>query len=290
MEEKKRRTVQPHTSPVDLKAQKRQVSRRRQLEKKTKVTDIKGYRKRKRRAGNTRWVRLLLLFITCMVGGYYFALSPFFAVRNIVVSGNCEVSAQEVQAASGVKQGDNIFAVSGKRSEQWVKINYLVATAQIEKKLPDTIIITVTERVPAANVPVDGGFLQIDKEGVVLARLHELDKAELPLITGLGNIAAGSVPGTKLKTENMGSALSVISQMDSASCAFITELNVRHPQKLVVYTKDNTEVRIGGSEQFMDKYLTMNAILQAQEEQGLLRSIAYLDVSLFTSPAIFYSR
>ena len=289
MEQRGRRTVKrPPMSPVDKKAQKKAAAVTDRKNK--KVVDIRRYRKRKRRAGSTRWVRLLLFFIVCMLGGYFFSSSAFFNVENIIIQGNSVVSEDAVKRSSGINIGDNIFSISTEKAEQWTKINYMVASAEVHKKLPDTVIINIVERSPAALIPVTDGFLQVDDESVVVARYKSVDKPEFPIITGLQNVDAGSVLGTKIKVDNIDTALNVVKQMSDTAKKFITEINVSNAEKIVLYTKDNTEVRIGSYENFNEKFEVFYAIIEAQEKEGLLSSISYIDISLVSSPAIFYSK
>lgn len=303
MANKKRRTVKRKTVSADASAEhKHKTGKRFSSAQKNKVTDIGGYRKRKRRAGNTRWVRVLLLFIICIVAGYYFSLSSFFEVKEIVVEGNVSVSKEAVLRSSGINIGDNIFAVSLEKAEQWTKINYMISEADIVKELPNKILITVRERTAVAIVPVDGGFLQVDKDGVVIDRSKEMDNPQLPLLTGLDAVAPGTVLGAKIyhdletgesaassgNKEKCLAALSVANQMNGTAREFITEINAANTQKIVIYTKDNTEVRIGSQADFAQKFEAFYALLAAQEKEGLLPTISYVDISLVSSPAIFY--
>jgi len=304
MSDRKKRKVRRKPASADAASQKRKSGKHAAGKEKNKVADIGSYRKRKRRAGNTRWVRVLLFFILCIVGGYYFSLSAFFEVKEIVVQGNAAVSEETVLRSSGINIGDNIFAVSLDRAEQWTRINYMIADAEIKKELPNRILITVSERTAVAIVPVDGGFLQVDKYGVVIDRAKEINKPELPLLTGLDSVAPGTVLGAKIyldiesddaeyvsgNKEKCLAALSVAAQMNDMARSFITEINAANTQKIIVYTKDNTEVRIGSAADFAKKFEAFYALLAAQEKEGLLHTISYVDISLVSSPAIFYAK
>ena len=63
---------------------------------KATITDIAAYRAARRRAGNIRWVLILVFLVACMFGGYFFAISSFFSITQIQVEGSTTVDAQRI--------------------------------------------------------------------------------------------------------------------------------------------------------------------------------------------------
>ena len=93
----------------------------------------------------------------------------FFRVEDITVSGVSRYTAQEIIDASGVAQGDNLFLVGSSRTAQKIYSTLpYVDEVNIRHALPDGIVITVTERVPAAVIQGDDGWWIIDAKGKIL--------------------------------------------------------------------------------------------------------------------------
>jgi cell division protein FtsQ len=61
-----------------------------------------------------------------------------------------------------------------------------VADARVSRRLPDTLLVDVVERVPAAIWQYQGRLALIDKDGVVLAPVDPQTMPDLPLLIGPG--------------------------------------------------------------------------------------------------------
>jgi cell division protein FtsQ len=86
----------------------------------------------------------------------------------------------------------------------WVK------DARVSRRLPDTLVIDIVEREPAALWQDDQRLSLIDREGVVLDRVKVSDMPDLPLLIGPGanahsnelNLLLASVPTLKPQLES----------------------------------------------------------------------------------------
>ena len=67
----------------------------------------------------------------------------------------------------------------------WVK------DARVSRRLPDTLVIDIVERTPAALWQNNGRLALIDSEGVVLDRVPVDKMPDLPLLIGPGANGAG---------------------------------------------------------------------------------------------------
>ena len=66
-------------------------------------------------------------------------------------------------------------------------LNYgWVRDARVSRRLPDTLVIDIVERTPAALWQTDGRLALIDREGVVLDRVPVDKMPDLPLLIGAG--------------------------------------------------------------------------------------------------------
>jgi cell division protein FtsQ len=119
--------------------------------------------------------------------GYRFVThSPRFAITNIEVSGNRQVTTDEILANLPAHSGDNVFEVDLDALTRSVKTNPWIASAEAHRVLPHTITISVREHVAAAVIELSGLYLA-DSAGHPFkkADLTIEDGAGLPIITGL---------------------------------------------------------------------------------------------------------
>jgi cell division protein FtsQ len=108
-------------------------------------------------------------------------------VQNVVVSGEHKTPDVLVQAALGVHRGDPIlgFSVAGAR-DRLETINW-VRSAVVERQLPGTISVQLTERRPYAVWQHDGKFVLVDEKGNMVTDSDVAAFADqLPLIVGAG--------------------------------------------------------------------------------------------------------
>jgi cell division protein FtsQ len=108
-------------------------------------------------------------------------------VRHIVVQGRDATPAPLLDAALGVRPGDPLlgFSVSGARAR--IETIASVEQATVERRWPDTVLVSLTERRAAAVWQNQGHFVLIDRDGAVLADqdVKRLSQG-LPLLVGHG--------------------------------------------------------------------------------------------------------
>ena len=120
---------------------------------------------RRRRRGSSGFLyKLLSVLVIC--GCLVAALTLFFRVDTIVVTGQSRYTAQEIQEASGIQQGDNLlllnkYNASGSIAQQLPYIEEI----RIHKELPDTLRIEVRECETPVAVVQDGFTWLISSSG-----------------------------------------------------------------------------------------------------------------------------
>lgn len=97
----------------------------------------------------------------------------FFRVRNIEVYGAAEYSSEEITEASGVRLGENLLFTRGSAvSDRLFDSLPYLESVRVTKKLPGTVVITVTERRPVACIFTGGSWWLIDPSCKVLEQTN----------------------------------------------------------------------------------------------------------------------
>lgn len=127
----------------------------------------KRMRRRKRKM-NLYGLIVVLLVITVGITVCYTFL---FNINEIRVAGESDqYTAQEIVDASGISEGDNLFRLDTRKSEQKILDSLLyIETAHVDRDFPSSLQITVTKCVPAFNVVYEMGTLLVSKQGKILA-------------------------------------------------------------------------------------------------------------------------
>ncbi len=106
------------------------------------------------------------------------------AVRKVLCRGRNETSRAAILEALKVKRGQPILAFDPQAAKERLEALVWVRTAAVERRLPDTIAVRLSERRPLALWQRNGRLLLVDEEGVVLLRDGLERFAGLPLIVG----------------------------------------------------------------------------------------------------------
>lgn len=121
------------------------------------------------------------------VDAYYRATAAAgFAVREILVTGRQATADDALLEILNIKRGAPIFAFDPVAALEAVRKLPWVADATIERRLPDTIYVSILERKPMARWQFGGNVKVIDNTGAVLPQADPAAFAALPLVVGKG--------------------------------------------------------------------------------------------------------
>jgi cell division protein FtsQ len=109
-----------------------------------------------------------------------------FEVKDIVVEGRRQLSKDDILDSLGTIRGAPILSVDVESAAARLGRLPWVDTAVVERRLPDTVAVILTERVPMARWQHDERLYVIDANGRILPAAKPEDFSSLPLIVGLG--------------------------------------------------------------------------------------------------------
>lgn len=252
------------------------------------VIELKQVKKRRRRAGSFAWLWGVLLMIIMLALGFGLAQSSLFNIRTIEVEGISHLTREEVVELSGLTLGEHIYAANIDKAQNMIASNFWVQQTEVRRKLPSTIVITVTERVPAAAITTADGLYIVDSAGVLLMKQKLLDGLSVLAVSGISNIDKDTWLGTQIKNDALDDALALIRQMDEASAAVIAEIDVSDRQRIIAHTTYGVDIYLGDKSDFVNKYALAMKILQNESQKGLVESVDYIDVALPDQPVLSY--
>ncbi len=124
----------------------------------------------RRRRGRFNWI-LKLFFLLLVIGALIAAMTIFFRVENIVVEGESRYADADIVAASGIEIEDNLFLLEkyGVQSAIETQLPY-IETALLDRKLPHTIVLSVTEADCAAGIVSGGETWLVSRKGKLLEK------------------------------------------------------------------------------------------------------------------------
>jgi hypothetical protein len=221
--------------------------------------------------------------------------NPAFAVERIDVKTDGVVSAEQVRRWSGVKPGQNLLALDLARVKRDLEMAPAIRAAAVERVMPHTLKLRVSERVPVAQISVlrlkQGGGAEpatvyLDRDGFVMTPLAPGQRAlaaartndVLPAICGLN--LAEVMPGRKIDSAQVRGALLLICAVPHSPMAGVADLrviDVSSPDLLQATTGDQGKIVFSPNNP--DQQLRRwRDIRDRAQQQGL--AIASLDLSV----------
>jgi cell division protein FtsQ len=210
---------------------------------------------------------LFAVFLVCRIGQWgldrLIYKNNSFALRHLEIQTDGVISIEQVRRWAGVTAGQNLFALDLPRVKRDLELVPFIQSASVERILPRTLRIRVSEREPVVQINFprprpEGGVeltpLQLDSDGYVMLPLNDSQRASpscssndtLPVIFGVN--LRELQPGRRITDSHVQSALQLVALFDQSPMSGLAELkriDVSSPQILVTTTSQGSEITFG---------------------------------------------
>ena len=175
-----------------------------------------------------------------------------FNVRQIDIHTDGVVKTERIRSWARVQEGENLFSLDLHRVKRDLEMVPIIEKVAVDRALPGTLRLRVTERKPLARVIIYKQYQEgelkrmvywIDGNGVLIS-LNDVDDTDLkasgkwlPLITGLNQ--ADLMTGRPVISHQLKSSLSLIDRFDlspMAGLAHLRQIDVSRRETLQVMT------------------------------------------------------
>ena len=190
-----------------------------------------------------------------------------FAIRGVEVSGIVHSPRTELDRVTSRYVGANLFQVDIDAVQRDLRELRWIDRIDIEKKLPDTLRIRVTERAPVALALFGSELRYVDEDGVAFATLSPaVGNPDLPLVSD----------ATAADLERCVALLRDLSRSDPEIYSRISEIRPVAPDAYALFDRDLGAVVYASREGLSGKWRALHAVARAERyERG---SIEYADL------------
>ena len=164
-------------------------------------------------------------------------------LAKISVEGTHYLSEDQVMQAAQVPLGQNMFKLDLDDISAKVKQLNWVNRVFVERRLPQSLLISVQERKPEALLD-NGSLYAVDRDGRILSPSNALTGEDLPVISGLS--FGPDAVGTTLSAAALRPALDFLTflqKKDEVLAQDVSEVNLSEPQCLKVTFLDGITAR-----------------------------------------------
>lgn len=171
---------------------------------------------RRRRGSLSFLYKLLSMLVIC--GAIVAALTLFFRVNTVVVSGQQRYTQQQILDASGIQTGDNLFLLNKYDvANQIIGELPYIETIRINRKLPDTLLVEVQECSAVLAVVQENNAWLVSPTGKIVDRKAAAAADQYPIIDGCTllspSVGSSLALGTEYARKQEG-LLSLLGQLD----------------------------------------------------------------------------
>lgn len=252
--------------------------------KKTSVLQVS-----KKNTARSLFIKLLIGLVFVVLAGeliFYFLILPAFSNANIIVSGANDLTAIQIKQIAGLERPIRWISVNSSAVSKELILNPLIASAAVEKKFPDKVLINVEERIPVAVAftEINGKTvpMEIDKTGVVFRIGNNLLPKNLPVIGGL--IFKNPKPGMQISSQlsNFFMGLDILQKKQPLLLNEVSEIKIREKKyggyDLVIYPIKAKLSIITDKVLTEDNLRYMMLVVDVARELGMDDKVAEIDI------------
>lgn len=293
--QRERRTEQtqpaerPAQKPTPVRREKRdsraaQTAQRHREERKenARLSDLRQKQKRKAKQRTSKtlpvdvWKRLLIM--GAVVAALALSMIIFFRVRHVEVRGNVFYTGEEISAATAIADGDNLLTISrGQVAGSVMAQLPYIESVQVTRRLPDTVIVTVTEfDTTYAAQDASGAWYLMTATGKLTEQVSERSAKDHILIENLllknptvgqqaePSAEEGKEDAARRKLETL---KKVLQEIEAAELVReIKSVNVLSTSSISLWYGDRFQVELGGSNDLAYKLEYLKLIVAEQKD------------------------
>jgi cell division protein FtsQ len=250
------------------------------VEKKKKARDLK--KKQIQRNRLKKQLAYLLFVVFFVFGAYKIIFSSYFNLRQVEIYGNKKVPSKQIASLVNPLIGKNIFKISSKNLiKNLTKIAW-IENVNIDKKLPDSLIIKIKEEKPAFILNSSNKFWRVSSN----CKIIEPVTGTSTEILISSNISLGDIRiGKKVKDKAVINAFNALKSLDTNVVRRISGIVAKSLEDFSFFLdKGKIQVYYGKAEEAAKKNAVLKSVLNDIKKKRL--NVYYIDVRTVLNPVI----
>lgn len=229
-------------------------------------------KKRGKKAGSIA-IAVVLLALTLLIGYY------MLQVRHVKVVGAEIFTESDITKLANIPANTEMLRVDEKQIKTNIESNPYLELKSLDYELPDTVVLTISERSPAALLAVGNSYLLMDRQFVVLKAKDSADAGKYPVIAGISMKKADI--GKQINTPDAAkipAATAILDELKKQDVTdLITQISLKDINNILFKTKNGPDVLFGQPGNEAAKIAWVKKLLPDLISQG--KSTGVLDVT-----------
>lgn len=189
--------------------------------------------------------------VLCIVVVWVVAFSPVLGVRTVTVRGTHLLTTAQVRAAAALRSGTPLLRLDNSAAARRVERLPEVASASVRVSYPNTVVITVVERVAVGFVASGNRYVLVDRTGDQFRTVAAKPRG-LPLF---------DVPAATVPTATGRAVADVAAALPESVRRRLASIQALDPDSITLQLTDARVIRWGSDERNADKARILAALL-----------------------------
>lgn len=172
--------------------------------------------------------------------------SPLLKIGYVKVTGNSYLPREDVLQIARIKEPLNIFSVQTDVIQDYLQNDLRIDTAKVWRDFPNCLNIEITERLPVAVMNCNYGYVNLDKNSVVIDIYTDAKKIQKPVITGM--ILQDVYIGDSINDDTVKKILVYLGLLNNEVLSQIRQVNIADKEHIELYTVKGTKIILGNLE------------------------------------------
>ena len=237
---------------------------------------------RRRRTTRRLFRGIIFLVVSAAVLGF-FVYVPFFTLSDLKLVGAKYLTQEDILKVGNIYMGEPLFKLETDVVQSRLSKDLRIEEVSVRRHLPHTLEITIKERRPLATVSCDYGYLDLDRNAVIIDSYKSLKTMQIPMITGAA--VHDLYIGDTVDDELVKQILSFLELLDEETLNRLSEIAIVDADYIVMYsaTERPVQIRLGKLERLEEKaHLTADFLRDLETNP---HPVEYVDFN-YTTPFI----
>ena len=164
----------------------------------------------------------------------------------VKVTGNSYLPREDVLQIARITEPINIFSVQTDVIQNYLQNDLRIDTAKVWRDFPNCLNIEIVERLPLAVMNCSYGYVDLDKNSVIIDTYKDPKKIQKPVIVGISLDEVYT--GDKVENEVVNKVLSYLGYLKPEVLQQIIQINIADANTIEAYTLKGTKIILGNIE------------------------------------------
>ncbi|MBR4152482.1 MAG: FtsQ-type POTRA domain-containing protein [Selenomonadaceae bacterium] len=237
---------------------------------------------RRRRRFSRLFRGIVFLFVSAAVLGF-FVYVPFFTLSEIKLIGAKYLTQEDIMKVGEIYMGEPLFKLETDVVQSRLSKDLRIEEVSVRRRLPHTLEVKIKERIPLATVSCDYGYLDLDRNAVIIDSYKSLKTMKIPMITGAA--VRDLYIGDEVDDEIVKKILDFLQRLNEETLNRLSEVAIVEADYIVMYsaTERPVQIRIGKMERLDEKARLTEDFMRDLETNP--HPVEYVDFN-YTTPFI----